>query len=115
MAADYPAGVPANNPCGWKTRPRDPNSPAPDAAIDIFNPTAPVIGSIFANGNPIAAPSLNNQWDLAFELVTAGSATVASKWEELPDLTNTGIDVAETYDPQIGSLQPPTVLASEFL
>src|SRR6266478_4059629 len=77
IAADYPAGAAPNNPFGWKTRPRDPTSPAPDAAIDIFNPTAPVVGSIFANGNPIAAPTLNNQWDLAFELVTAGSVTTS--------------------------------------
>jgi len=72
IAADYPAGVPNNFPFGWKTRPRNPNSPAPDSAIDIINPTAPIVGSVFANGNPISFPTPNNQWDLAFELVTAG-------------------------------------------
>jgi len=114
IAADYPTGAASPNPFGWKTRPRDPNSAAPDAAIDILNPTAPVLGSLFMIGNPITFPTPNNEWDLAFELITAGPATTAgSKWEQLPDLTPTGIDVNDTFDPQLGT--PRSLLASDFL
>lgn len=52
---------------GNKTRPRNPNSPAPDAAVRIFNPTAPVLNSIWVNGVPILFPT-TAQWDLCFEL-----------------------------------------------
>ena len=55
---------------GWKTRPRDPASPAPDDAVRIFSPTAPVPGMVYERGAPIYYPEVTNSWDLAFYLTT---------------------------------------------
>lgn len=54
-------------PYGNKTRPRDPASAAPDAGVRIFNPTAPVLNSVWVNGQPIFFPA-GTPWDLCFEL-----------------------------------------------
>jgi len=72
IAAEYPAGAVVDYPWGWKTLPRDPESPAPDDAIRIFNPTAPNLGDQFFAGEPIwwPNPTPDNSWDLAFQLTT---------------------------------------------
>jgi hypothetical protein len=119
IAADYPVGVPATNHFGWKTRPRSPTSAAPDAAVVILSPSAPVFppSTAYANGFPILWPAANPvPWDLAFELVTSSTTIIPGnpKWEQLPDLTTNGIDVNATYDP-LDSTQPPAyVLADDF-
>jgi hypothetical protein len=53
---------------GWKTRPRDPASPAPDDAVRIFDPTDPVVGMTYNFGEPIYWPTQAESWDMAFEL-----------------------------------------------
>jgi hypothetical protein len=109
IAADYPTGM-SPFPFGWKTRPRSPTSPAPDAAVVINNPNNPVLGSLFIAGFPILWP-LTNEWDLAFELITTGGITNGpAKWEQLPDLTPLGIDVNASQQPP-----PPYLLADDFL
>ncbi|MBN1489034.1 MAG: hypothetical protein JXA69_03885 [Phycisphaerae bacterium] len=83
IAAKYPtAGIP-QYPWGWKTRPREANSLAPDVAVRIFDPTAPLVGSAYVNGSPIQ--DMNVQWDLAFEL-TARSVTQDIKYEQPPEM-----------------------------
>lgn len=86
---------------GWKTRPRSPTSPAPDAAVR-FNPLAnpPTYSLLWTIGS----------WDLAFELITSKSG-VTAKWEQLPDLSTNGVDMAATDNPQ---MPPPNLLASDF-
>ena len=95
------------NTWGWKTRPRDPTSPAPDAAV-TFNPNLPIPYA----ANPITFPTTTNLWDLAFELVTASEAG-EPKWEQLPDLTYFGMDVRATTNR--GSTLPGHLLADDFL
>jgi len=57
-------------PWGWKTRPRDTNSLAPDDAVRIFNPTAPLPGMFCWSAEPIYWPYWTNSWDMAFYLTT---------------------------------------------
>ena len=59
-------------PWGWKTRPRDTDSPAPDDAVRIFDPTAPIPGMVYTAGEPIYWPTESDSWDMAFELSVAG-------------------------------------------
>ncbi|MEJ5299065.1 MAG: hypothetical protein WHZ52_13625, partial [Armatimonadota bacterium] len=73
IAAVYPDGMVVEHPWGWKTRPRDPESLAPDDAVRIFIPTAPRLGAQFEKGEPIFWPSPEQSWDLAFELTTGGA------------------------------------------
>jgi hypothetical protein len=116
IAGEYPTTGTPPYPFGWKTRPRDPNSPAPDSAVDIFNPNSPFMGAIFGAGAPIVYAALTNQWDLAFELVTFGTTTVrTSKWAQGPDLTPTGTDVNATQPGSVPPFQPPYLLADDFL
>jgi hypothetical protein len=70
IAAIYPTGTDVEHEWGWKTRKRNPNSPAPDDAVRIWDPTAPVVGSMYGNGEPIWWPDVDDSWDLAFELTT---------------------------------------------
>ncbi|GEM_PF-1345592 len=71
IAADYGPNGPEANAWGWKTVPRNPSSLAPDAACRIFNPTAPIVGSSYKEGEPIYWPYRTNLWDMAFELFTS--------------------------------------------
>lgn len=82
ISALYDSGLP-QYPWGWKTRARDPMSPAPDAAVRIFDPTAPLPGDLYQAGEPIFDP-LGTRMDVAFELTTPvyGEATV--KWSQPP-------------------------------
>ena len=70
IAAEYSAGTNPLHPWGWKTRPRDLNSRAPDDAVRIYDPTSPVLGSMYLNGMPLWWPTEDDSWDLAFELTT---------------------------------------------
>jgi hypothetical protein len=71
VAADYGGLiVEPYHPWGWTTRLRDPSSSAPDAAVVITDPTAPIMGSVFVAGRPIGFPWPWQPWDLAFELKT---------------------------------------------
>ncbi|MHC4643699.1 MAG: DUF7901 domain-containing protein, partial [Planctomycetota bacterium] len=70
IAAKYSSGTDPIHPWGWKTRRRNPNSRAPDDAVRIWNPTAPVLGSPYGNGEPLWWPTVDDSWDLAFELTT---------------------------------------------
>jgi hypothetical protein len=108
IAAVYWQGTAGPYPWGWKTRPRDLTSPAPDDAVVITDPPASVIvpGIQYLNGDSLFYQS--NSWDLAFELISSYATTV-SKWEQPPDLTQTGIDVNDSAEPS-----PPFLLADDF-
>ena len=68
---------------GWKTRPRRADSTAPDAAVRIFDPTAPFLGAAYAQGQPLTWPDDNAQWDLAFELIS-DAPSQNYKWLQEP-------------------------------
>jgi hypothetical protein len=70
IAAQYTTGTTPMHPWGWKTRRRDLNSRAPDDAVRIFNPTDPILESMFMFGEPIWWPTMTMSWDMAFELTT---------------------------------------------
>ncbi len=89
IAAVYPEGMVVEHPWGWKTRPREPSSPAPDDAVRIFVPTAPRLGMRFEQGDPIFWPSPEQSWDLAFELTTGGGG--GNKVIQPPDPSLPGI------------------------
>ncbi|MEK6797963.1 MAG: dockerin type I domain-containing protein [Planctomycetota bacterium] len=96
-------------PWGWKTRPRDPTSRAPDAAVNIFEPWWAVPGSTYVRGEPICWPGpspcpVDSQWDMAFEL-TSKMPLGVFKWLQRPDTATAGMDVHATT---------PYVLADDF-
>ncbi len=70
-------------PWGWKTKPRDSNSPAPDDAVSITSPVQPILGSRYVRGNPLYWPTPENSWDLAFEL-KARPVVENLKWDQPP-------------------------------
>jgi hypothetical protein len=70
IAAFYQNPQLASYPWGWKSRPRDPASPAPDDAVLIFDPTAPLPDMLYAAGQPVWWPDPTNSWDMAFQLTT---------------------------------------------
>ena len=96
-------------PWGWKTRPRDPTSPAPDAAVRIYAPPPWLIGvgTQYEAGEPILWPYKTNSLDLAFELISAQTIQGA-KWWQVPDLSMNGMDVKADAN------QPPRLLADDF-
>lgn len=112
IAAIWPQGTEPSHVYGWKTRPRDAKSPAPDDAVRVFNPTSPYLGATYQNGEPIYWPNKTNSWDLAFELVSHYEHTTI-KWEQPPDLTASGIDVNATSYPGVTN-PPPYLLADDF-
>ena len=65
IAAEYDL-IPENV-FGWKTRPRDGESPAPDDAIRILDPTSPELGFPYVLGKPIEYPP-GESWDATFQL-----------------------------------------------
>jgi len=91
VAAAYPVGTEVANPWGWKTVERDPDSPAPDDAVRIADPTGAHLGDAYTVGGPIWWPTANDSWDLAFELKTVTDPS-RPKWVQRPDL-QTGMDV----------------------
>ena len=111
IAAMWPQGTEPPNVYGWKTRPRATNSPAPDVAVRISIPTAPHLGALYIQGEPIYWPDQTKPWDLAFELISSYTELV-TKWEQPPDLSPTGIDVNDT---SYGMPNPPPyLLADDF-
>ncbi len=109
IAACYDCQPPPPNPFGWKTRPQIMSPTPTDDAVVIFDPIAPVLGSVYVVGQPLFWPDPENSWDMAFELTTSGEQL---KWQQFPDLEPTGLDVAATFNPQ-GA--PPFILADDFL
>jgi hypothetical protein len=83
ISADYPLVAP-RHPWGWKTRPRDPESWAPDDAVRIFDPTAPLLGALFLRGEPVM-DDMGNSWDTAFQLTTVQSGELYIKWSQPPE------------------------------
>jgi len=114
IAAAYQTMPP--NPWGWKTRPRDPASPAPDDAVRIDMPTALQEGMVYEAGNPIWWPTEAESWDLAFELTSKVTSEV-TKWEQVPDLSDNGMDVNATWLQNVQLPPPPQpyLLADDFL
>lgn len=114
IGAHYMLGTPPPYPWGWKTRPRDPTSPAPDDAVRIFDPQAPTLGSMYIQGEPMWWPNPvpEDSWDVAFELIATpqGSGTIY-KWEQPPDLSPEGMDV----NASAGVGGPGYILADDFL
>ncbi len=98
------------NPWGWKTRPRNPASPAPDAAVRMTAPLQPVVGAVFASGEPLEWPR-GQAWDLAFELISSHGETVV-KFQQLPDLSPLGLDVQDSAG---SAPELPDLLADDFL
>jgi len=92
---------------GWKTRPRNPSSTAPDDAVRIFDPLLPHVGQSYVAGEPIWWPAPEESWDLAFELLSN------VKWGRPPELTFAGIDVNASHSTMIPSQQH--ILADDFL
>ncbi|MBN2506407.1 MAG: hypothetical protein JXQ71_06905, partial [Verrucomicrobia bacterium] len=109
IAAVYANGMPELYPWGWKTRPRDPASPAPDDGVIILDPTAPHVGMQYVAGERLYWPDPEHSWDLAFELISRYSSP-AGKWEQVPDLSPLGMDVNASVEPA-----PPFLLADDFL
>lgn len=92
IAAIYPAGTVVQNPFGWATRARDPDSPAPDDAVVITNPTAPALNSMYLAGMELQS------WDLAFELGATHGAPI--KWEQPVNASLSGIEAHDSQDLQ---------------
>ncbi len=113
IAACYqPNPAPTQYVFGWKTRPRDVNSPAPDDAVRMWDPRAPIMGSTWVNGEPIFWPTPEDSWDLAFELISEPTGGDVVKWVQDPDLTTLGIDVNASVSPTV---EPPQfILADDF-
>jgi hypothetical protein len=86
---------------GWKTRPRDTNSLAPDDAVR-FDPNVPFY-------DPLWYPDPDHSWDLAFELFSQQEAG-ETKWEQWPDLIP-----QSGWDVRADRLPTPTTLADDFL
>jgi hypothetical protein len=107
-----PGPTPTQNVFGWKTRPRDPASLAPDDAVSMWEPRNPTMGSTWVSGEPLFWPTPEDSWDLAFELISAPDVQNVTKWFQNPDLSPNGIDVNATNPPAA----PPTqfVLADDF-
>ena len=97
IAAQYPASSTGAHQWGWKTRPRDPLSPAPDDAVIIRKPTMPHLGDQYQDGKPIYWPDPTQSWDMAFEL-TAKTITNFNKFEQLPSEQFSGLHCHDSQD-----------------
>ncbi len=100
--------LPPPNPWGWKTRPRDPNSLAPDDAVIVTDPLEPLPGSVFVGGYPIWWPTPESSWDMAFELI---SAQPEPKWMQPFDPASTALDVNASVS---SAGVTPYILANDF-
>ncbi len=96
IAAVYDATGIAAHPWGWKTRPRDLSSPAPDDAVRILDPVAPVLGVPFVMGDPIWWPTEDQSWDMAFEL-SASKFVPEPKWAQAPHPPDEGFDAPSDF------------------
>ncbi|MFO0972916.1 MAG: GEVED domain-containing protein [Phycisphaerae bacterium] len=96
ISAVYPTGI-GPNPWGFKTRPRDLLSAAPDDAVRINAPTTLMLGAQYQAGVPLYYPTTVNSYDLAFELITdAGSS--AAKWSQMPQFNPASPDCYWGWD-----------------
>lgn len=75
----YASGQIPAYPFGWKTRPRDPASLAPDDAVRFEPYMVP------AWYEPIYWPYPTNSWDMAFALTTQVSVTPTNDFGDAPD------------------------------
>ena len=117
ICAVYSQGTAGPNPWGWKTRPRDLTSLAPDDAVVITQPPAAAIlpGAAYVAGYSLFWPDPTNSWDLAFELISEQViTTTGSKWEQPPDLSTNGMDVNATLFSTVPPPMPPFLLADDF-
>lgn len=96
---------------GWKTRPRDPASPAPDGAIRITSPQQPQAGAQFESGVPLEYPA-GASWDFAFELVS--SYNLVLKSQQLPDLDAYPLAVQDSAGTSGDPTDLPDLLADDF-
>ena len=111
IAGEYWQGLESPWAWGWKTRPRDLTSPAPDDAVRMHVPPPWLIepGTICEASDPIFWPDPEYSWDLAFELISSFESA-GSKWEQWPDLSPMGMDVKDCLGPP----PPPILLADDF-
>ena len=120
IAAIYDTGVEPINPWGWKTRPRDPNSPAPDDAVVIWDPVIPIPGANYLQGGPLWWPTPQDSWDMCFELTVDSEGPPPPdptiKWRQPPHSPNTGFDAEsnlwydqEANQPTVKWRQDPSV------
>ena len=115
IAACYGGVEPGPNPWGWKSVPRNPNSPAPDDAVTMPNPgmICPVPGTNWeqmGGGAPIYWPTPEDSWDMAFELVGRAAAQEI-KWRQPPDLEWPGL---HAHDSGSGVDYQTITLADQF-
>jgi len=76
IAAVYP-DVQVDYPWGWKTRPHDPESPAPDDAGGVYDPTALHARQCIRPGWPISGGRIV---DMAFALTTIEQQPGSTTW-----------------------------------
>ncbi len=110
IAADYTGGQMPEYVWGWKTRPRNPDSLAPDDAVRIFNPTSALFGEDYVDGEPIEWPD-GKSWDLAFKLVYQEDDVL--KWRQDPNENLPGLH-AHDYEDTAGSYHSIT-LADQWI
>ncbi len=96
---------------GWKTRPRDPASPAPEDAVRITSPQQPQIGAQFESGVPLEWPA-GRSWDFAFELIS--SYNLVLKAEQYPDLSAFPLAVQTSAGTSADPADLPDLLADDF-
>lgn len=119
IAAVYPVGQQIDYPWGWKTRPRDPNSLAPDAAV-VSDAAAPV------GWSPLQYPP-GTPWDMAFELTTKQEVTATNDFGDAPGpypttLANDGarhtmvrnVTLGNLIDAELDGLPNPTATGDDI-
>ena len=115
IAACYGGNPPGDYAWGWKSRPRDVESLAPDDAVTVFNPNhiCPQLGARWEDlggGTPIWWPTEQDSWDMAFELI--GRAALPDiKWEQRPDTHWPGL---HAHDSGTGFDYQTITLADQF-
>jgi hypothetical protein len=115
IAAIYPLQQPVEHGWGWKTRPRDLASPAPDDAVVIWEPTDPHIGMVYQAGGPLWFPEPEDSWDFAFELASAASEPQL-KWLQEPLLDPTGGPCYFGFDEQsVWWVPPGQIVADDWI
>ncbi len=92
VSAIYDVGQ-AEYPWGWKTRPRDWDSLAPDDAVAIWDPLSPVVGSAYGGGAPLWWPTPFESWDTSFELYSRAGPEPGTKWMQDPQPPGQGFDL----------------------
>lgn len=115
VAAFEPLGQPTDHPWGWKTRPRDPTSPAPDDAVVIWAPTDPQPGMVFQAGAPLWFPTPDESWDFAFELESAPLLSVV-KFVSEPEPDPAGGPCYFGFDEEsVWWIPPGQIVADDWL